>query len=230
MSEMSITMSDTGIHKNPAAVDYIGSAFVAVVLTAISYLVATIFGWVETLDYLEVFAVFTSYACTWLCVKQRRFNYVLGVISSAAYAVLFWKLDLLASMMLNIYLVPTLVYGWLRWRKDEIARPVKNLAWKALPAYAAVTGVIYFGAVKLVEAFDGQLATLDSAILIGTVLAQFLLDNKKLQNWLVWAVVNIIAIYVYATAGLYLVAFQYVLFLLNAGYGYYSWKGTMKNA
>jgi len=84
MSEIAITSTPhTGIHKSPAAVDYIGSAFVAVVLTAISYLVATIFGWVETLDYLEVFAVLTSYACTWLCVKQRRFNYVLGVISSA---------------------------------------------------------------------------------------------------------------------------------------------------
>ena len=65
-------------------------------------------------------------------------------------------------------------------------------------------------------------------VLAGTLLAQFLLDNKKLENWIVWAVVNVFAIYTYATSGLPLVAFQYVFFLANTAYGYVSWRRSWR--
>ena len=68
------------------------------------------------------------------------------------------------------------------------------------------------------------MAWTDAMILAGTILAQFLLDNKKLENWAVWAVVNVFAIYTYATAGLALAAFQYVFFLANTVYGYIIWR------
>ena len=73
------------------------------------------------------------------------------------------------------------------------------------------------------------MAWADSTILAGTILAQFLLDNKKLQTWIVWAIVNVFAIYTYFTAGLSLVAFQYVFFLANTMYGYAMWKRGMNN-
>ena len=74
----------------------------------------------------------------------------------------------------------------------------------------------------------GALAWTDSVVLAGTLLAQFLLDNKKLENWIVWAVVNVFAIYTYATSGLPLVAFQYVFFLANTAYGYVSWRRSWR--
>lgn len=80
----------------------------------------------------------------------------------------------------------------------------------------------------VIDSFDGQMARSDTVILIGSMLAQFLLDNKKLENWIVWAVVNVVAIYVYAQAELYLAAAQIVLFLLNTVYGYWCWKRTMR--
>ena len=207
--------------------DYIESFGVAVVLTGLSYIVASIFNWIDVIDWLEAFAVFTSYACTYLCVKQRRMNYIIGAASTLAFSALFWKADLVASALLNLYLTPQLVYGWFRWRKDDKTRPVTNVAWKTVPAYLLVTVLFYLGALGVVTLFDGKLAFWDSVILIGTVLAQFLLDNKKLQNWHVWAVVNVVAIYVYSTSDLPLTAFQYVFFLLNTLYGYYSWRKTM---
>jgi nicotinamide mononucleotide transporter len=60
-------------------------------------------------------------------------------------------------------------------------------------------------------------------ILPATVLAQFMLDNKKLENWLVWAAMNCFAIYTYFDAGLALVGFQYIFFLANAFYAFTVW-------
>src|SRR5437868_360567 len=113
-----------GILSRPLARDYLESIIIGLALTALSYGVGIWMDWIAVLNWLEVFAVFTSYVCTYLCVKERRFNYPIGAVSSAAYALLFLQSGLIASAILNAYLVPTLVYGWIRWGKDTRTRPV----------------------------------------------------------------------------------------------------------
>lgn len=207
--------------------DILVSTIIGVVCTALSYIAGLSFGWIHGLNWLEVFAVLTSYSSTYLCVVERRFNYPIGAISSAAYAYLFLQSGLFSSALLNAYLVPTLIYGWLRWRKDAVTRPVTHLKLKWLPVYLLVAGAGYSGAATISQHFGGAMAWTDAMILAGTILAQFMLDNKKLENWIVWAIVNIFAIYTYATSGLPLVAFQYVLFLANTVYGYITWQRSL---
>ncbi len=213
-------------HVRTQTQDLIAGTIVGVVATALSYFVAIAVGWLTTADlnWLEVFAVFTSYVCTFLCVRQRRINYPIGAVSTAAYAVLFFQSDLLSSAVLNLYLTPTLVYGWIRWRADNNARPVGRVKLRWWPVYLAVTAAFYVGASLISSAFGAAFAWTDALILAGTVLAQFLLDNKKLENWVIWAAVNVLAIYTYGAAGLWLVMFQYVLFLLNTFFGFVMWR------
>jgi nicotinamide mononucleotide transporter len=204
------------------------SVVIGIVLTAVSYFAGLQFDWITSVNILEAFAVFTSYMATYLCVKERRFNYVVGAISTFAYALLFIQFGLVASAALNFYLVPTLIYGWLRWKRDTVTRPVTRVSLKMIPVYLGAVALFYLGATFLVAAVGGALIWTDIAILVGTVLAQFLLDNKKIENWGVWAIVNVFAIYTYATAGLALVAFQYVFFLANTFYGMWEWNRSKK--
>ena len=217
--------------RTTAKRDILESIGIGIFLTLLSYIVGALAGWVllTTLNWLEVFAVFTSYSCTYLCVKERRINYPIGAVSSAAYALLFLQNGLFASAILNAYLVPTLIYGWIRWRKDTNTRPVTHVSLKMIPIYLGIALIGYAGAALISQSLGGAMAWTDSLILAGTILAQFLLDNKKLENWIIWALVNIFAIYTYATSGLPLVAFQYVFFLANTVYGYLIWKGTLNH-
>ena len=206
--------------------DYAVGTILAMVLTGLSYLIALWQKWITTVDWLEILAVSAAYACTYLCVVQKRFNYVLGAVSTAAFSLLFWRADLIASTLLNLYLTPQLVYGWFRWRRDEITRLVTRVNWRSAPLYILATGLFYLGATTLVDLAGGAMAGWDVIILIGSILAQFLLDNKKLETWAAWALVNIVAIGVYWTNDLKITALQYVFFLGNTYYGYYSWKKT----
>lgn len=198
----------------------------ALFLTGVSYLVGFGFGWINSVNYLEAFAVVTSYLCTFLCVMERRINYPIGVVTTAAYCILFYQWGLLASMAVNAYLVFALAYGWFRWKSDDNTRPVTHLEIKWIPAYVLATAAGYAGVVLITNALGATLPLADSVILIGTLLAQFLLDNKKIENWSVWAVVNVFAIYTYFTAGLALAGFQYIFFLANTVYGFYMWKAS----
>lgn len=214
-------------HTTSLRADIFDGILIGTGITVLSYIVGLHFNWESSLNLLEVFAVWTSYVCTYWCVKERRINYPIGAISTAAYAILFFKAHLYSSAVLNIYLTPTLVYGWIRWRKDSITRPVKHVSAKWIPAYLLVTVAGYFGASYISQALGGSMAWMDALILSGTILAQFLMDNKKLENWIIWLIVDIIATYEYFASHLYLVAFQYVFFALNAVYGFYVWYRSM---
>ncbi len=133
-------------------------------------------------------------------------------------------------MILNIYLPIILIYGWFRWGKDEVTRPV---TWTSLQWWSAsifITLVIWFIVNMVATSFHATMAMWDSLILVASILAQFLLDNKKLENWVVWGVVNVLAIYVYGEQHLYAVTIQYGLFLLNTIVGFMAWHRSMEKA
>lgn len=207
---------------------YIAEAFVLGLLLTTLMLGLTQWLTETEINWFETASVFFSFACTWLCTRQVRFNYVLAVISTSLLVITFWQADLYGSMAVNIYLIPTVIYGWFVWGKDTNPKPVTHVGLKALPLYVLATAVTWGGAVLIVNHYGGTLAGFDGWILVGTVLAQFLMDRKKLENWLVWIAVNIVSIGVYIDSGLYLLAFQFGLFILNAVVALIQWNKTMK--
>lgn len=202
----------------------------ALAATTISMTIA-VFGLQIPLEFsvLETAAVLTSFACTYLCVMQSRHNYIIGVVTTFLYSILFYQASLIGSMALNIYLIPTLIYGWFIWGPDDQTKKVEHVLVRNLPLYIGATVLTYLGAVVVVSGFGGEMAALDSWILIGTILAQYLLDRKKIETWAVWVAVNIVSMYVYWNAELYLVFLQYVFFLGNTMFGAYMWNRSMKN-
>lgn len=207
---------------------YIMEAFIIAILLTTSFTWATQTFTDATFNGLETASVFFSFACTWLCTRQVRFNYVLAVVSTTLLSITFWQAGLYGSMMLNLYLIPTVIYGWFIWGKDANPKPVQHVQWKTIPVYLGVTAVVWYGALLIIEGFGGRMAALDGWLLVGTILAQFLMDRKKLENWLVWIAVNVVSIYVYLNAGLYLLAIQFSLFIINAMIAWYQWNKTMQ--
>lgn len=210
-------------------INVLQSFIVATILTFASFGFASYFNFITEINWLEVFSVWTSYSCTWLCVKQSRLNYPIGAISVTALSILFYNQALYASMALNIYLIPTLIWGWFRWRPDNNTRPVTTVKLIWWPVYLGLATSVWYGLTLLSTYMGSPLPAADSFILAGSILAQFLLDQKKLETWGMWAIVNIVAITTYWQAGLILVAIQFIFFLGNTIYGYISWKNTMQN-
>jgi len=196
-------------------------------LTAVSYAIGFHFGWIKSAGLLELFSVWTSFWCTYLCVKQSRSNYIIGVISVIALGVLFYQQNLLASMALQIYLVPTLVYGWFLWRRDTHTRPVRHLrfGWSLL-GYAALVLIAYSSLLGINNWLHGSGTIWDTMIFTFSVLAQWMLDRKVFENWLVWIVVDIISVVLYWHMGLQVLAIQMGLFGLNALWGMAEWRSN----
>lgn len=198
---------------------------IATLLTSLSYLIADRFGWanIAEMNYLEAFAVFTSYVCTWLCVHQTRWNYPIGIVTTFAYSILFWQFELYALSLFNLYLVFSLAFGYWRWKSDEETIPVTFVDKPWWLGYAALAAIIYGLLWVINTALGNEMGLVDVGLAVASGVAQFLLDNKKLESWAFWIVINVFSIWLYFNSGLYIVAFQYLFFLANAFFGAYMW-------
>ena len=197
-------------------------------LTSMSYAVGFYLGWIATVSLLEVFAVFTSYVCTIMCVHQTRWNYPVGIVTTAAYSILFFSWSMPALAIFNLYLVGSLIYGWFRWGSDSNTRPVTKIEPKWYLGYGLFGVLVLVMYLLILNIFGVPLNFIDIGLAVFSGIAQLMLDNKKLETWIVWAGVDIVSIPFFWVSGGFLVAFQYVFFLANTIYGYISWKRSMK--
>lgn len=208
--------------------DYVNAVLIALTLTSVTYLLAYEVGWVSgEPNWLEVGAAGLNYGATYLSIKQKRLFYLIGVLASALYAVVYGQYGLLASSVLSMYLTISLFYGYWRWGKDSNTRPVHHIKGWWWVAYIMATAVFWLGAFLTVRALGGSFAPWDSAILILTIAAQFMLDNKVIETWAVWTLVNIVGTIVYFNSELYFAAVQQVLFGVANLWGYLAWRKTM---
>lgn len=202
----------------------------AAVLTYISFLTSYILGWADKVSVLEMFVVFTSYMCTILMSFQIRFGYIIGIVTTAATSFLLWNSDSPALAMFNLYLVGSLLYGFIYWKSDDNSRPVSRIGRNEILimiGFAVLLSVSYVTAITIVTP-NMKLDYVDITLMALSGVAQLMLDRKKLETWLVWGVVNIISIPYFIYTGLYMVAFQFLFFLINAGVSYFAWKSEIK--
>lgn len=209
--------------------DFLMAAIVGAGITALTFALGLVLGWIEPGQDVgvEMFAAFLNYGSSYLCVKQRRMFYLVGVGASILYFTVYTSADLFASGFLQLYLIGPLLYGYFRWGHDKRTRPVKHLDWRWSPVYLLATAAIWGGAVWLVSSLGGSFAPWDSAILVLTILAQLLLDQKKLESWWVWCLVNIIGTVLYFQSGLIFAAVQQLLFLGVNLWGWTEWRKTL---
>ena len=68
------------------------------------------------------------------------------------------------------------------------------------------------------------LPRLDAALVATSLIAQWMMTRKLLENWVLWIAVDIVYIPLFVTRGLQLTAILYAVFLVLAIIGLVQWK------
>jgi nicotinamide mononucleotide transporter len=213
--------------------------FFGAVLTALTIYVARQFEWILEIDSLEAITVFISYACTWAFTRRSWIAYPLGIISTALQSVLYYQWGLPALSIFNLYLVGSLVYGWVRWGfdwgPDEEQLPVTDIdsvrSWMGYGLFGMLLFLGFYVAINLSSDHvdsEAYRVLVDALLASASGVAQLMLDNKKRQTWLIWIGINVLSIPFFIYVELYLIAFQFAFFLINAFIGYMIWTKSMK--
>ncbi len=184
---------------------------------------------------IEWFGVITGALCVYLAVKENILNWPIAILSVSAYIYIFYHAKLYGDMVLQFYFIGTSIYGWYYWtygKSNSIKseRPVSTLSIKdwLIITIILITFSIIIG-LALDKYTDSDVPYIDAFCTVTSFIAQYLLTRKKLENWLIWAFVDILYIPLYIHKGLFATAVLYIVFLIIVLKGYLDWKKSLKN-
>lgn len=150
-----------------------------------------------------------------------------GIVGCILFGIVFYQTKLYADVALQVFFIVTSITGWWNWlhgRKGD-SLPVRFCPFKIflpLAVFALIVAVAYGW--LLHQFTDAYAPFLDSIILAFSVLGQFLLMGRRVENWWCWILVNTIAVPLYFSRGLYLTAGLYLAFWINAVVSIRHWR------
>ncbi len=177
---------------------------------------------------IEIIAVMFGFANVFLLVRRSIWNYPFGLIMVSLYAWIFYDAKLYSDMLLQPFFFVIQLLGWWWWltkRDDQGQVIVERMPAYQIPVYAGAAAVCIVAVGGLMTHYtDAAVPYWDATTTVLSVIAQILLARRKLENWIVWIIVDVIAIGVYTYKGLNPTAVLYAVFLCLAIVGYVSWR------
>jgi len=173
--------------------------------------------------------------CVWFLIKQNILTWPMGIIYILISLVIFIRAKLYADFLLHIIYFALNIYGWYYWVKPanqlEAQLPVtrsRSLSMAGLLILSAVG--VYLSGRLLVAFTDASLPYWDSATSILSIGAMWLTVKKKIENWALWLVVDLLATGIYYYKGIYFYSILYLVYTGMAIAGYISWRRSMSLA
>ena len=183
------------------------------------------------MNILEVIAVISGLICVWFTVKENIWTFPTGILTVSLYFVVFYQSKLYADMGLQIAYVALNAYGWYEWLhggKGGDRLHISHSPWRT-NATLFLIGVIATALLGsgLSRYTDAALPYWDSSQTVMSLIAQWMMARKYLENWIVWIGVNISSIGMYFYKELHLTTILYGVFLVMATIGFFEWRRTL---
>lgn len=177
------------------------------------------------MNWLEIIAVVFGMVAIWLASKGEVVNFGIGLVNCVLYGILFGREGLYSGMILQGIYFAINLYGLYSWGKPkaEVDKELKVM-WLtvkervAIVAVIVVTGVLWgmgvkWGAQLLPENIqEPQYPMVDAILTTASIVAQILLTRKKIDNWVIWVLVDVVYIGLFLMVGMYWTTGLYVVY------------------
>lgn len=180
---------------------------------------------------LEIAANGLNTASIVLAARNNIHMWWTTIAGCALFGFVFFEAKLYADTTLQFFFIGAGVVGWWLWLKGDEGRPVpiRRAPPRLLLLMVASALIIGVGYGALLHAFtDAYFPFVDSAVLVLSVTAQLLLMWRMIETWLLWLLVNMIAVPLYMARGLDVTAVLYVFYFFNNIYGGLLWYRTWR--
>ena len=166
--------------------------------------------------------------------KQNILVYPTGIICTIITMYLMYKVSLLGHILVNLLYTIISFFGWWNWSRREnndlvvkVSKFTYNDLTKSLLIFFFIVFVAYFAHDFFATNFEGQIKELDILTSGIFVTAMWLMANKKLENWILWIIGNVITIPLYLSSDKIILSIQYVIFTILAVQAYIEWNKSL---
>ncbi len=187
--------------------------------------------WLEMCP-LEILATVFGLWSVWCYVRESVWAWPSGLINVLLYIVLFWQWGLFAETGLQVVFTVLQLYGWWMWLRGGEKKQGVVITRTSLRLWLMLTVIAGLAIAPLGLALTHWTTSTvpwwDTVPTVLSLIAQWMISHKKLENWLVWIAVDLISIPLFAYKGLYLTAGLYGVFLVLCCFGLRSWLRTWR--
>jgi nicotinamide mononucleotide transporter len=193
------------------------------------------------MSYLEFFGTVAGAIAVFLSAKANVWSWPLGIVNVVLFFFLFYQVQLYPDMFLQIFFFITNLMGWWRWTnpKPEEQDQKHQLKVSTLPVKSwiiffviGLIGTLVFGQfASNLSSFFPVLFTkpsafpyADSFVTVMSIVATYLMVQKKVECWLVWILVDAVACYLYFSKEIKFVGMEYLVFCFIAAFGFWHWR------
>lgn len=188
--------------------------------------------WGTPVSALEMVAFVLAIVMVVLNMRVNALAWPLAIISSLLYFALFWNSKLYGDASLQILFVVVALWGWWQWLRgtaaDGAALQVRALDAKARWRLLIALAIAWPATGLFLKTFtDTDVPWWDAFPTAASVIGQWLLGRKYIENWAAWIVVNIVSVGLFAYKGLWLTTVLYTLFVAMSFAGWRAWRARL---
>ncbi|MCG3098016.1 nicotinamide riboside transporter PnuC [Enterobacter sp. DRP3] len=209
------------------------------------------------LSWIEAVGTLAGLLCIWLASLEKIGNYAFGLVNVTLFAIIFFQIQLYASLLLQLFFFAANIYGWYAWSRQNSQQEAelqirwlplsKAIAWFVACVVAIGLMTVY---INLVFAFLTRVAVSvmsgiglnvtmpelqpdafpfwDSCMMVLSIAAMILMTRKYVENWLLWVIINVISVAIFALQGVYAMSLEYLLLTFIALNGSRMWINSAR--
>ncbi len=187
---------------------------------------------------LEIVAAAFGAVSVYLSARQRLASWPTAIVNVLLSAVVYHRARLYSDAGLQLVYFALSVYGWYEWKYGGAGRtelPVARTPRARAPllvalgaAGAVALGVLTTRYTDVLQHNRPWVPWTDAALTAASLVAQWMMTRKLVENWLVWIAVDVVYVPLLAYKGLYAFAALYAVFLGLAVKGWVDWRRDLR--
>lgn len=177
---------------------------------------------------LEIAAAILGVINVVLVVRRSTWNYPFGIAMVALYFFVFAHAKLYSDALLQIFFFLTQIYGWWAWYHAKHVDRGVEVTWmrwrERFPWIAGTAAAVLLWGTGMARFTDAAAPYVDATTAGLSVTAQVLQSLRRVESWVLWICVDLIALGLFTWRGLLVTTALYGLFLILAIVGLFEWR------
>ena len=179
---------------------------------------------------LEGIAAAFGVVSVFLSTRQNIWSWPTAIVNVAIYTVVFFQGRLYGQMGLQPIYLALSVYGWYQWLHGGEQRTelhVSRASPRLLLGLLVLNGACWIALASVLRQTDAALPRLDALLTTTSLVAQWMMTRKILENWVLWIAVDVVYVPMFISQRLYATAMLYGAFLVLAVMGFAGWRRSV---
>lgn len=179
----------------------------------------------------EWLGVFFSMLQVVLASRNNSLNYLFGIAGVLLTLYVMAVSGLYAEFTLNLYYLVMSIYGWCYWLRGKASAEIPVTKsnykdWIMSVSIVLISFVLFLFA--LTQFTDSDVPVADALVSAFAWAGMWLMARRKLENWILLNVSNLIAVPLMIHKDLYLYAVLSVFLFVVAVIGYFNWRNIIR--